>query len=92
MNENARERRRFTAAWLNIVSGGLISAGAVSPLAAAATLGAADAALRIACLGAGFVLVAVGLHILARGLIGADAPAPPRDDDDPAPPEKRPSA
>jgi hypothetical protein len=76
------EKRRLSAAWLNIVAAGLVSTGVVAPLVAQA---AADAsgwrplAMGGAVLAGGFVL-----HLAARALLGRErgdrsgGPPPPR--------------
>ena len=79
------EKRRLSAAWLNIVAAGLVSTGAVAPLVAQAAADAAGwrpLAMGVAVLTAGFVL-----HLVARALLGRERggrpgePPPPRRQD-----------
>jgi hypothetical protein len=63
------ERRRLTAAWLNVVAAGVISAGAVGPVIAATATGAPGLASRAMALALGCVICGVGIHVAARALI-----------------------
>ena len=63
------ERRRLTAAWLNIVAAGVISAGAVAPMIAAAANGTSEQTLRSLALGLASLVCGLGLHAGARALI-----------------------
>ncbi len=74
MDKIGEERRRLSAAWLNIVAAGLVSAGAVHSLAWVAAEGWGERAARLLALGAGYVLVGFGCHLFARALIPS-APA-----------------
>jgi hypothetical protein len=65
------ERRRLTAAWLNIVAAGVISAGAVAPMIAAAVDGTSEQNLRSLALGLASLVCGLGLHAGARALISA---------------------
>jgi hypothetical protein len=63
------ERRRLTAAWLNIVAAGVISAGAVAPMIAAAANGTSEQTIRVLALALGSLICGLGLHAGARALI-----------------------
>jgi hypothetical protein len=65
------ERRRLTASWLNIVAAGVISAGAVAPMIAAAANGTSEQTLRYLALGLASLICGLGLHAGARALISA---------------------
>jgi hypothetical protein len=73
MDKTAEERRRLSAAWLNVVAAGLVSAGVVHGFAWVAAEGWDDRIVRLVALGAGYVLAGIGFHVLARALI----PKPP---------------
>jgi hypothetical protein len=64
------ERRRLTAAWLNIVAAGVISAGAVGPvIATIATNGGPEQTSRAVSVALACIAGGVGLHALARTLL-----------------------
>jgi len=69
MDKAAEERRRLSAAWLNVVAAGLVSAGVVHALAWVANEGWGDRAARLLTLGAGYALAGIGFHVFARVLI-----------------------
>ena len=70
----AEERRRLSAAWLNIVAAGLVSAGIVHSLVWVAAEGWGERAARLLALGTGYVLGGFGLHLFARALIPRGPP------------------
>ncbi len=62
------ERAKLTAAWLNTVSGGLMTAGVITPFVAfvLGLLGATVTLPSIAVVASLCLLVAIGLHLWAR--------------------------
>ena len=73
-DNTAEERRRLSAAWLNIVAAGLVSAGIVHSLVWVAAEGWGERAARLLALGTGYVLGGFGLHLFARTLIPRGPP------------------
>ena len=69
VDRTAEERRRLSAAWLNIIAAGLVSAGVVQALVWLITEGWGERAMRLLVLGAGCLLAGFGVHLLARALI-----------------------
>jgi hypothetical protein len=61
-DNTAEERRRLSAAWLNIVAAGLVSAGVAHSLFWVAAEGWGERAARLLALGTGYVLGGFGLH------------------------------
>ncbi len=77
------EKRRLSAAWLNIVAAGLVSTGVVAPLVAQAAAdgsGWRPLALGGAVLGGGLVLHLAARALLGRGSRPGEPPPPPRRD------------
>jgi hypothetical protein len=73
VDKTAEERRRLSAAWLNIVAAGLVSAGLVHGLGQLAAEGWGERSARLLVLSAGYALAGLGFHLFARVLI----PKPP---------------
>jgi hypothetical protein len=66
-DNTAEERRRLSAAWLNIVAAGLVSAGVAHSLVWVAAEGWGERARSPSCtFGIGYVLGGFGLHLFAR--------------------------
>src|SRR4051794_14155498 len=63
------ERRRLTAAWLNIVAAGLVSAGSLSLFGALANDGWAPRTERFALVALGCQCLGICVHLLGRALI-----------------------
>jgi hypothetical protein len=80
------ERRRLTAAWLNVVAAGVISAGAVGPVIAATARGAPELTSRLLALALGCAICGAGLHAVARALIVAAAATRTKDEHTPETP------
>lgn len=68
------EKRKLTAAWLNIIAAGVVTTGGVAQIVSvlggdgAAHRGAPVLALALLCLGLG-----TGLHLIARAVVGNSA-------------------
>src|SRR4051794_40637823 len=73
VDKTTEERRRLSAAWLNVVAAGLVSAGIGQSLAWVAADAWDDRVVRLLALGGGYVVAGISLHVLARALI----PKPP---------------
>jgi hypothetical protein len=69
MNEIAQERRRLSAAWLNILAAGVITAGSVAPLSILVGTAWSEATGRLLLLCLVCLLIGVGLHLAARLLL-----------------------
>ena len=65
----AQERRRLSAAWLNIVAAGVVSAGVMTPLAEVAISGWGERTSYAVAVGVASLLIGCGLHLLARAVI-----------------------
>jgi hypothetical protein len=65
----AQERRRLSAAWLNIVAAGVVSAGVMTPLAAVAVSGWGERTAYALAVGGASLLIGCGLHLLARAVL-----------------------
>ena len=68
-NGIAQERRRLSAAWLNIVAAGVVSAGMMTPLTAVAFSGWGERTSSAVAVGGAAFLLGCGLHLLARAVI-----------------------
>ena len=69
MDRIAEERLRLSAAWLNILAAGVITAGSVAPLAVLASAGWDHGAGRLLAFCGSCLLLGVGLHLAARLLV-----------------------
>ena len=65
----AQERRRLSAAWLNIVAAGVVSAGVMTPLTAVAITGWGERTAYALAVGGTSLLIGCGLHLLARAVL-----------------------
>jgi hypothetical protein len=68
-NGISQERRRLSAAWLNIVAAGVVSAGIMTALAEVAVSGWGERTAYALAVGGASLLVGCGLHLLARALL-----------------------
>ena len=64
------ERRRLTAAWLNILAAGVISAGVVAPLVSTLIAQASGQVCWAAVIAAFWLVFGLGLHLAGRALLG----------------------
>ena len=69
MNPIEDEQRRFTAAWLNIVAAGVITAGSVAPLPVLLGAPQGQTANHLLALCVGCSILGVCLHFMARRLL-----------------------
>ena len=69
MDRIAEERRRLSAAWLNILAAGVVTAGSVAPLTVLIGGAWTEATKRLAALCLACLLLGIGLHLVARFLI-----------------------
>ena len=74
VDRTEEERRRLTAAWLNIIAAGLVSAGLLQALIWLVTEGWGERAMRLLVLGAGCLLAGFGVHLIARAFIPRSPP------------------
>ena len=77
MDNIAEERRRLSAAWLNILAAGVITAGSVAPLPVLVGGPWNQATNRLLALCLACFLIGVGLHWAARLLLRRSACSPP---------------
>jgi hypothetical protein len=68
-NGIAQERRRLSAAWLNIVAAGVVSAGVMTPLAEVAISGWGERTAYALAVGGASLLIGCSLHLLARAVL-----------------------
>jgi hypothetical protein len=69
MDRITEERRRLSAAWLDVLAAGVITAGSVAPLTVLIGGTWAEATKRLAALCLACLLLGIGLHLVARILI-----------------------
>lgn len=77
MDQIADERRRLSAAWLNILAAGVITAGSVAPLPVLVGAPWDHATSRLLALCLTFLLIGFGLHCVARLLLRRSASSRP---------------
>jgi hypothetical protein len=65
------EQRRLTAAWLNIVAAGVISAGAVAPIVTVLIAQISGQVSWAIALAAFSIFCGVGLHLAGRAVLGS---------------------
>jgi hypothetical protein len=80
MDNIAEERRRLSAAWLNILAAGVITAGSVAPLPVLVGAPWSHATGRLLALCLTCLLIGVGLHWAARLLLRRSTCSPPAAD------------
>ena len=77
MDPIADERRRLSAAWLNILAAGVITAGSVAPLPVLGGAPSSHATGRLLALSLTCLLIGFGLHGAARLLLRRSASSRP---------------
>jgi hypothetical protein len=76
MDNIAEERRRLSAAWLNILAAGVITAGSVAPLPVLVGAPWSHATGRLLALCLVCLLIGVSLHVVARLLLRRSESSP----------------
>jgi hypothetical protein len=67
------ERRRLTAAWLNILAAGVISAGAVAPVVSTMMAHVSGQVCWAVGIAAFWLVCGLGLHLAGRAVLGQPA-------------------